>query len=101
MELTLVLAVVPYEMTNILFGSFSILLNELKMILEFGSHCPQIMDRVGMFPGAFEVQSVYFVLLEHKVYRVCIVVDQTALLSIPISFVPPFSKQSVEHFSSR
>ncbi|VVB64512.1 Uncharacterised protein [uncultured archaeon] len=74
MELSLVLAVGPYEMTNILFGSFSILLNELKMILEFSGHYPQIVDRVGMFPGAFEVQSVYSVVLEHIVYGVCIVV---------------------------
>jgi len=69
---------------------------QLKMVLKFGAHYPQIPCIVCIVPGAFKIEDIWDIFMEHIIGGCCVPVYHTALPLVKEVTVPPFSKQLIE-----
>ncbi len=72
----------PEEVAYVGLGHVSISFVKGEIMLEFSSHDPQIVNKVGMRSGVLEAQSVYFFAVKDVVHRIGIVVDHTSVVVI-------------------
>ena len=93
MELVSALAVVPEKMTDVGFGSPIISFMHRKIVFQLGRHYSQIVNEVGMLPGALKIQDIDFFVVEDVIHGIWITVNHAAMGLIDERIIPPVTER--------